>query len=273
MDEFLTLADRERYRRQLMLHGFTEGHQQRLKNATVFVAGVGGLGGTAALYLAVAGIGRMILVHAGNLTLSNMNRQVLMKTSHIGKSRVVQAKEKLQEINPDVDIEIYDERITEHNVRKLLRTAQIALSARPNFEERRLLNQACVEQSVPMVEAAMNGMEGYIFNVIPKASPCLHCMYPTDDPSWEELGFPVLGAVSGMLGCMMALETIKLLTGFGKPLLSRMLIFNTLDLDFRIVKIPKNDHCPVCGVPEQRVPVFSSAAHAGVVGDRERRCP
>jgi len=271
MDDLLTQATRERYKRQLMLHGYTEEHQQRLKKATVFVAGVGGLGGTAALYLAAAGIGRMVLVHAGNLTLSNMNRQVLMKTSHIGKSRVVQAKERLQEINPDVDLEICDERITEHNVRKLLRTSQIALSARPNFQERRILNQACVEQSVPMVEAAMNGMEGYIFNVIPKVSSCLHCMYPTDDPSWEELGFPVLGAVSGMLGCMMALEAIKLLTGYGKPLLSQMLIFNTDDMEFRKVKIPKNDHCPVCGVPEQRGQAFSTAAHAGDVCDQERR--
>jgi molybdopterin/thiamine biosynthesis adenylyltransferase len=272
MTNKLTHTDSERYKRQLMLHGFTEEHQQRLKNATVFVAGVGGLGGTAALYLAAAGIGRMVLAHAGNLTLSNMNRQVLMKTSHIGKSRVVQAKESLQGINPDVDVEIYDERITAYNVRKLLRTTQLALSARPNFQERRALNQACIEQSIPMVEAAMNGMEGYIFNVIPKASPCLHCMYPTDDPSWEELGFPVLGAVSGMLGCMMALEAIKLLTGFGKPLLSRMLIFNTLDFDFRVVRIPKNDHCPVCGAPEQRGQAFSPAAHAGD-GDRERRFP
>jgi molybdopterin/thiamine biosynthesis adenylyltransferase len=98
-----------------------------------------------------------------------------------------------------------------------------------------------------MVEAAMNGMEGYIFNVIPKAAACLHCVYPEDDPSWEEMGFPVLGAVSGMLGCMMALEAIKLLTGYGKPLFSEMLLFNTMDMEFRKVKIPRNDRCSVCG--------------------------
>src|SRR3990172_2567260 len=125
MDEHLSHTDRERYRRQLMLHGFTADHQQRLGKSTALVAGIGGLGGTAALYLAAAGIGRLILAHAGNLTLSNMNRQILMKHKGIGKSRVVQAKKTLQEMNPDVEIEIFDERITDNNVQALLLTSQI----------------------------------------------------------------------------------------------------------------------------------------------------
>jgi molybdopterin-synthase adenylyltransferase len=247
MDIQLTHTELERYRRQLMLRGFTPDHQQWLKNSTALVAGVGGLGGTAALYLAAAGIGRLILVHAGKLTLSNMNRQILMKHSGIGKSRVLQAKKTIGEVNPDVDIEVFDERLTDKNVQELLRSARIALSARPNFEERRTLNRACIEKGIPMVEAAMNGTEGYLFNVIPKVASCIHCVYPEDDSSWEELGFPVIGAVSGMLGCMMALEAIKLLTGYGKPLFSEMLVFNTLDMDFRKVKIPRNEQCEVCG--------------------------
>ena len=246
MEEHLTHIALERYRRQLMLRGFTPDHQRRLRKSTALVAGVGGLGGTAALYLAAAGIGRMILVHAGNLTLSNMNRQILMKTGGIGKSRVEQAGKTIMEMNPDVVIDIYDERITKDNIRKLLETAQIVLSARPNFEERRLLNGACVEKGIPMIEAAMNGMEGYIFNVIPRVASCVHCVYPEDDPSWEELGFPVLGAVSGMLGCMMAIEAIKLLIGYGKPLFSEMLVFNALDMEFRKVKIPRDEQCEVC---------------------------
>jgi molybdopterin-synthase adenylyltransferase len=246
MDGQLNHMIQERYRRQLMLHGFTNDHQRWLGNSTALVAGVGGLGGTAALYLAAAGIGRLILVHAGNLTSSNMNRQVLMKHKAIGKSRVVQAKKTIQEMNPDVEIETVDDRITDANIENLLRTARIALSARPNFSERRALNRACIEKGIPMVEAAMNGMEGYLFNVLPGVSPCIHCVYPEDDPSWQEMGFPVLGAVSGMLGCMMALEAIKLLTGYGKPLLSEMLVFNTFDMDFRKVRIPRDEHCEVC---------------------------
>ena len=97
----------------------------------------------------------------------------------------------------------------------------------------------------------MNGMEGYLFNVVPQESSCLQCVYPEDDPSWEELGFPVLGAVSGMLGCLMAIEAIKLLTGFGRPLASEMLLFNTRDMDFRKVRIPRDPHCAVCGEREE----------------------
>jgi molybdopterin/thiamine biosynthesis adenylyltransferase len=234
-----------------MLRGFTAEHQQRLKNATAFVAGVGGLGGTAALYLAVAGIGRLILAHAGNLTLSNMNRQVLMREDAVGTSRVVQARETLCSINPDVEVEVHDMRITGENVHGLISGSRIVLSARPNFQERRALNRACIEKGIPMVEAAMNGMEGYLFNVIPGTSACLHCMYPEDDPSWEEMGFPVLGAVSGMLGCMMALEAIKLVTGYGKPLLGKMLVFDTVDMEFRKLNIPRNDNCEICGERSQ----------------------
>jgi molybdopterin/thiamine biosynthesis adenylyltransferase len=244
---FLTEREIERYRRQLMLQGFTVRHQERLRNASALIAGIGGLGGTAALYLAVAGIGKMALAHYGKLTLSNMNRQILMRHEWIGKTRVKQAARSIYEINPDVEIEIHDERSTKDNIDMLISGADIAISARPNFGERRVLNDACIRKGIPMVEAAMNGMEGYLFNVLPGESPCLHCLYPEDDPSWEELGFPVLGAVSGMLGCLMAIEAIKLLTGYGKPLFSEMLLFNTFDMEFRKVKIHRDRGCRICG--------------------------
>ena len=243
----LSEVEMERYRRQMMLEGFNREHQEMLKASTALIAGIGGLGGTAAMYLAVAGIGRMVFAHYGNLTLSNMNRQVLMKHEWIGKSRVVQAMKTIEDINPDVEVEIYNERTSEENTDKLLNGVHIALSARPNFSERRVLNNACVEKGIPMVEAAMNGMEGYLFNIIPGVTPCLNCLYPEDNPEWEELGFPVLGAVSGMLGCLMAIETIKLLTGYGKPLLSQMLMYNTLNMEFKKLALHKDAHCNVCG--------------------------
>src|SRR5208337_5083817 len=159
----------------------------------------------------------------GDLTLSNMNRQRLMRHDGIGNVRVMQGKRTINEINPDVRIDIWDARTNDDNVDALLIGANIALSARPTFYERRALNRGCVRNGIPMVEAAMNGMEGYLFNVVPGKTPCLNCLYPEDDPSWKEFGFPVLGAVSGMLGCLMAIETIKLLTGFRKPLFGKML--------------------------------------------------
>lgn len=243
----LTEQELERYKRQLMLQGFTEAHQRKLKTSTALVAGVGGLGGTAALYLVAAGIGRLVLAHYGDLTPSNMNRQVLMRHDMIGTRRVAQAKTALNEFNPDVDVAVYNERTGSDNVSRLLKGADIALSARPNFSERRVLNNACVDEGIPLVEAAMNGMEGYLFNVIAGITPCLNCVYPDDDPLWEEYGFPVLGAVSGVLGCLMAIEAIKLLTGFGKPLMSHMLVFSTLDMEFRKLHIQRDKLCAVCG--------------------------
>ncbi|TAN41026.1 MAG: HesA/MoeB/ThiF family protein [Nitrospirae bacterium] len=236
----------ERYKRQLMLEGFTREHQERLGRATALVAGIGGLGGTAALYLAAAGIGKMVLVHRGDLTLSNMNRQILMREDWIGRSRVVMAKKSIQEVNSNVTVDIFDRWITESGIAGLLKGTDIALSARPNFRERRTLNRACVQQGIPMVEAAMDGMEAYLFNVVPGRTPCLDCVFPGDDPQWQELGFPVLGAVSGALGCLMAIEAIKLLTGFGKPLFSKMLTFSLLDMHFTSLNIHRNEQCPVC---------------------------
>ncbi len=249
----LSELELERYKRQLMHRGFTPEHQTRLKAASVLVAGIGGLGGAAATYLAVAGIGSLRLAHYGTLTVSNMNRQTLMTDERIGEARVLQAKDRIKELNPHVEVENINERTSDGNVCDLLNGVDIALSARPNFEERRTLNKGCVKGHIPMIEAAMNGMEGYLFNIIPNVTPCLHCLYPEDDPEWEEMGFPVLGAVSGMLGCIMAIEAIKLITGFGKPMLSQMLVFNTFDMEYRKFRVRRNSSCPVCGNCHEKI--------------------
>ncbi|MBF0516851.1 MAG: HesA/MoeB/ThiF family protein [Nitrospirae bacterium] len=243
----LSDQERERYKRQMTLGGFGQDCQMALKGKSALVAGIGGLGGPAAAYLASAGIGKLVIVHYGALTLSNLNRQILMRDDWVGKPRVIQAKKFIEELNPQVEVEIYDERISEGIAARLVTTVDIALSARPTFYERRILNKACVQLGVPMVEAAMNAMEGYLFNVIPKQTPCLHCVFPEDDPNWQELGFPVLGAVSGALGCFMAIEAIKIITGYAKPLIGKMLMFNTYDMDFKKLTIRPDPMCRVCG--------------------------
>jgi len=242
----LNEREMERYRRQLLHSGFSVEHQLKLKQASALVAGIGGLGGAAATYLAVAGIGKLRLAHYGNLTISNMNRQTLMDHGRIGFERVAQARDRIRELNPDVEVEICNDRTTEENIGWLLDNVNIALSARPNFSERRVLNSACVSRRIPMVEAAMNGTEGYLFNVVSGVTPCLNCIFPVDDPEWEELGFPVFGAVSGALGCMMAMEAIKLITGFGQPLLLQMLSFNLKDMDFRKLRTAMDPECGIC---------------------------
>ncbi len=242
----LTPTEQERYRRQMMLPGFGESAQQRLKAATVLVTGVGGLGGTAALYLTVAGIGKLILARGGDLRLDDLNRQVLMSHDWLGKPRVFKAKESLHQINPDVEVEAIYDYVTAENVNDLVRSADIALDCSHNFAERDLVNAACVRWGKPMVEAAMNDMEAYLTTIIPHQTPCLSCIFP-EKPEWDRWGFGVLGAVSGTLACLTALEAIKVLTGFGQPLLGRLLTMDLTSLEFAKRRPYKDPHCPICG--------------------------
>ena len=242
----LTPTELERYHRQMMLPGFGEEAQRKLRQATVLVTGVGGLGGTAALYLAVAGVGRLILVRGGDLRLDDMNRQILMTDDWVGKPRVFKAKEALSAINPDIEIEAIPEYVTASNVDSLVLQADVALDCAHNFDERDLLNAACVRWSKPMVEAAMNGMEAYLTTIIPGKTPCLSCLFP-EKPDWDRRGFGVLGAVSGTLACLTALEAIKVITGFGKPLLSQLLTMDLGTLEFAKRRPYHDPHCPVCG--------------------------
>ncbi|MGB7440309.1 MAG: HesA/MoeB/ThiF family protein [Coleofasciculaceae cyanobacterium] len=242
----LTPTELERYSRQIMLPGFGEEAQQKLKSTTALVTGVGGLGGTAALYLAVAGVGRLLLVRGGELRLDDMNRQILMTHDWVGKTRVDKAKETLEGINPDIQIEAIAEYVTPENVDSLVQQADIALDCAHNFDERNLLNAACVRWRKPMIEAAMNSMEAYLTTMVPGLTPCLSCLFP-EKPNWDRRGFGVLGAVSGTLACLTALEAIKLLTGLGTPLLSQLLTMDLNSMEFAKRRPYHDPNCPVCG--------------------------
>jgi molybdopterin/thiamine biosynthesis adenylyltransferase len=247
----LTPKELERYQRQIMLPGLGEEGQQLLKSSTALVSGVGGLGGTVALYLAVAGIGKLILVRGGDLRLDDMNRQILMTDDWVGKPRVFKAKETLWRINPDVEIEAVDEYVTPENVDALVQQSDIALSCAHNFDERDLLNAACVLWNKPMVESAMNGMEAYLTTIVPGLTPCLTCLFP-EKPDWDRRGFGVLGAVSGTLACLTALEAIKLITDVGQPLLGQLLTMDLGSADFAKRRPYHDPKCPVCQPGKQQ---------------------
>ena len=242
----LTPTELERYRRQMTLPNFGELAQKRLKSATVLVTGVGGLGGTAALYLAVAGVGKLILVRGGDLRLDDMNRQILMSDDWVGKPRVFKAKETLEAINPDIQIEAVCEYITPENVDSLVQSSDMALDCAHNFTERNLLNEACVRWRKPMVEAAMDSMEAYLTTIIPGVTPCLSCLFP-EKPDWDRRAFSVIGAVSGTLACLTALEAIKLITGFSQPLLSQLLTIDLSRMEFAKRRSYRDRSCQVCG--------------------------
>lgn len=241
---FTSDSDFLRYNRQLKLLG-QEG-QHKLRDSTVFVAGIGGLGGTAALYLAAAGIGRLILAHEGVIALPDMNRQILMDSGRVGEVRVESAVEQLRRINPEVHIEAYPERISGERCRPWIAAADVAVDARYDFPERYELNRLCVEEGKPMVEAAMYGFEVSITSIIPGTTPCLSCIYPKSNPVWEPLGFPVLGATAGIAGCLAALEAIKILTGTGKPYYNKLHRLDTLEMRSYTVALRRDPSCPCC---------------------------
>jgi molybdopterin-synthase adenylyltransferase len=244
--ETLTAEERAIYEWQLGVTGFGDAGQLRLKNATVLVSRIGGVGGTVALLLAAAGVGRLILAHAGELRPDDLNRQLLMSHAGLGRSRVEQAANRLRAFNPHVDIVPINENTTEANVNRLVNSADLIASCAPRFQERLLLNRAAVAQQKPLIDCAMYEMEAQLTTVIPGRGPCLACLYPTEPSTWNRR-FPVFGAVAGTVASLGAMEAIKVLAGIGEPLVGQMLICDFATMSFRKVPLRRNKACAVCG--------------------------
>ncbi|MBI1832710.1 MAG: HesA/MoeB/ThiF family protein [Planctomycetes bacterium] len=242
----LTDEERSIYEWQLWVAGFGEAGQLRLRGATALVTRIGGVGGAVAMHLSAAGVGRLILAHAGNLRLSDLNRQLLMSHAGLGKPRVEQAAERLRAFNPHVEIVAVGENIGEANVDRLVQEADIVASCAPLFEERLLLNRAAVAQKKPLVDAAMYEMEAQLTTVLPGRGPCLACLYPAPPAGWNRR-FPVFGAVAGTVGSLAAVEVIKVLSGIGEPLVGKLLICDLAQMSFRKVELQGNPACAICG--------------------------
>jgi molybdopterin/thiamine biosynthesis adenylyltransferase len=239
-------APSETYARQLSLPGFGAAEQRRLSESTVLIAGVGGLGGATATYLAAAGVGRLILFHPGRLERPDLNRQTLMSPSWIGHLRIRCAAATLRRHYPEVAVVAVPEPVTADRTSPFLAQADVVVDARHNFPERLLLNRLCVQLGVPMVEAAMYGAEGQVSVVRPGETACLACRIGDGDPAWEPLGFPVLGAVAGTVGALAAIEAIKVVTGWGEPLDDRLLALDLERMIFHTLPVSRNPACPVC---------------------------
>lgn len=242
----LTDTDRALYEWQMWVPGMGEEGQRRLKGASVLISRVGGLGGLVALELAAAGIGRLVLAHAGPLKLSDLNRQLLQTRAHVGRPRMESIVRRLCELNPDCEVVGIPENASEANAGRLVAQADIIVDAAPLFEERLALNAAAYHAGKPLVECAMHGMEASVTTFIPGRTGCLACYVPASPPSWRRQ-FPVFGAVSGMAACLGAVEVIKLLTGIGTPLAGEMLCMDVAEARFRRVRLPRRADCGVCG--------------------------
>jgi molybdopterin/thiamine biosynthesis adenylyltransferase len=245
-DHELSDADRKRYEWQLWVNGFGEEGQRRLKNASVLVSRCGGVGGLVAYELAAAGIGRLVLAHAGPIRLDDLNRQLLMTHDSIGRPRMEVAPRRLRELNPDVEIVAVAENVTEDNVEGLVGQVDLVVSCAPVFRERLLMNREAVRRGKPLIDCAMFELEGTLTTVLPGRSPCLACLYPEEPVGWKR-EFPVFGAVAGTVGCLGAMEVIKVLAGLGEPLAGRLLTFDLGDMTFRKAILMRRPDCPVCG--------------------------
>lgn len=239
-----------RYSRHLLMPEVGLQGQIKLKNSSVLVIGTGGLGSPVALYLAAAGIGRIGLVDYDIVDSSNLQRQVIHGTSTVGKLKVESAKERLQDLNPDIQVDIYNEPYTSENAMRIAKDYDLIIDGTDNFPTRYLTNDVCVMLGKPNIYGSIFRFDGQVSVFHAEKGPCYRCLFPEPPPpglvpSCAEGG--VLGILPGTVGTLQATEALKVLLGIGEPLIGKLLLYNALDMSFDFVQLKKNPKCRVCG--------------------------
>ncbi|HET9425191.1 MAG TPA: molybdopterin-synthase adenylyltransferase MoeB [Gemmatimonadaceae bacterium] len=251
----LTAEEMRRYSRHLRLPHVTLVGQRRLKASRVLIVGAGGLGSPVALYLAAAGVGHIGLVDFDAVDLTNLQRQILHGTSDIGRPKLESARDRLRDVNPNVEVELYPERLTSANALGIMRGYDVVVDGTDNFATRYLTNDACVLLGIPNVYGSVYRFEGQSSVFATRDGPCYRCLFrepppPGLVPSCAEGG--VLGVLPGMVGTIQANEAIKLLIGIGEPLAGKLLLCDALTGSFRTIAIRRDPECPACGTREIR---------------------
>jgi sulfur-carrier protein adenylyltransferase/sulfurtransferase len=246
----LNAEEIKRYSRHLIMPEIGMDGQRRIKAGSVLCIGAGGLGSPAAMYLAAAGVGRIGIVDFDVVDYSNLQRQLLHTTPDVGLSKLQSAKNKINALNPHVQVETFEEALSSDNAMRLFKGYDVILDGTDNFPTRYLVNDACVLMGIPNAYGSIFRFEGQASVFATKDGPCYRCLYPEPPPpglvpSCAEGG--VLGVLPGVIGVIQATESIKLLTGVGNPLIGRFLIYDALNMKFRELKLRKDPDCPVCG--------------------------
>jgi len=239
-----------RYNRQIMLHDFDVAGQERLLQATVLVVGLGGLGCPAALYLAASGVGRLLLADGDRVELGNLQRQIAHGNADIGTNKADSVAAAIGALNPGVELEVITQQLTEEALPALVSRVDLVVDATDNYPVRFALNRACIAAAVPLVSAAAVRSEGQITVFDPtRGGPCYRCLYPLtgEDTALSCSESGVLAPVVGILGSMQALEALKVLAGFGEPLLGKLLLLDLRNMDIRQLSLPVRADCPDCG--------------------------
>jgi sulfur-carrier protein adenylyltransferase/sulfurtransferase len=267
-----TLSKEEvmRYSRHLIMPEVGMDGQLKLKQAKVLCIGTGGLGAPLGLYLAAAGVGRIGLVDFDSVDLTNLQRQILFGTNDIGRPKIEAATDRLRNLNPDIQIDRFETRLTSENALEILQNYDIVVDGTDNFPTRYLVNDACVILGKPNVYGSIFRFEGQITIFGAPGGPCYRCLYPEPPPpglvpSCAEGG--VLGVLPGIVGAIQAAETLKLIIGKGEPLIGRLLLFDALAMRFRELKLRKNPECPACGEHPTITKLIDYAEFCGVRGE------
>jgi molybdopterin-synthase adenylyltransferase len=240
-----------RYSRHILLDEMGVEAQQRLLDGTALVVGAGGLGSPAALYLAAAGVGRILLADGDTVDLTNLQRQILHREDRVGQSKAESGRRSIAELNPEVRVVPIDARLDGAALREAVGSAQVVLDCCDNSATRHAVNRACVELGVPLVSGAAIRFDGQLAVFDPRRddSPCYHCLFP-DAGDVEEVRCATMGVfapLTGIIGTMQAAEALKLLGGFGTPHVGRLLLLDARTLDINQVRVPRDPECAVCG--------------------------
>ena len=231
----------ERYDRQIPLLG-SDG-QERIRDASVFIAGAGGLGSLSAIYLAAAGIGRIAVADFDTVDVSNLNRQILHWSGDVARLKIDSAREKLEKINPDVEIDAIPEKIDEDNISELVDGSDLIVDAMDNFRARYLLNKAAIARNIPLFHGAVHGFVGQVTTVIPGETACLRCIFPNNLP---EGVFPIIGATCGVVASIQVTEVLKYISCTGTLAVNRLLFWNGADTTMSEIRVKRDSGCADC---------------------------
>src|SRR5215472_6489166 len=246
----LSPDETKRYSRHLIMPEVGMEGQKRLKASSVLLIGAGGLGSPLGLYLAAAGVGRLGLVDFDVVDFSNLQRQVLHGTPDVGRPKLQSARDRLQAINPEVKVDLYETKLSSANAFDIVKPYDLVIDGTDNFPTRYLVNDACVLLRKPNIYGSIFRFDGQASVFVPFQGPCYRCLYPEPPPPGEvpscaEGG--VLGILPGLIGCIQATEAVKLILGQGSPLVGRLVLYDALAMTFREFRVRRNPKCPVCG--------------------------
>jgi len=242
-----------RYSRHLLLDEIGVDAQQRLLESTALVVGAGGLGCPAALYLASAGMGRIVLADADTVDLTNLQRQILHRESSVGWPKVESARRSLAEINSTIEIVALAQRLAGDALEDAVARSTVVLDCCDNFETRHAVNRACVKARVPLVSGAAIRFDGQLaaFDARQASSPCYHCLFPEGQET-EEVRCATMGVfapLTGIVGTMQAAEALKIAGGFAAPMIGRLLLIDSRTMELQSIRLARDPHCAVCGAP------------------------